>query len=55
MDDRCLSWNYDARTVSIWTLDGRIKTLRFACSPKALKQLVELRQGESDLLQRDGK
>lgn len=23
MDDRCLSWNYDARTVSIWTLEGR--------------------------------
>jgi putative transposase len=22
-DDRCLSWNYDAQTVSIWTLDGR--------------------------------
>jgi hypothetical protein len=35
-DDRCLSWNYDAQTVSIWTLDGRLKSVRFACSPAAL-------------------
>jgi IS605 OrfB family transposase len=54
-DDRCLSWNYDARTVSIWTLDGRVKNLRFACSPGALKQLAEHRKGESDLVFRDGK
>ncbi|WP_331724115.1 transposase (plasmid) [Streptomyces atratus] len=54
-DDRCLSWNYDARTVSIWTLAGRVKNLRFACSPKALKQLTEHRKGESDLMMRDGK
>ncbi|WP_199725816.1 RNA-guided endonuclease TnpB family protein [Nocardiopsis sp. Huas11] len=54
-DDRCLSWNYDAQTVSIWTLDGRIKNLRFACSPGALKQLAEHRRGESDLVKRDGK
>jgi hypothetical protein len=45
-DDRCLSWNYDAQTVSIWTLEGRIKNLRFACSPSALKQLIEYRRGE---------
>jgi putative transposase len=54
-DDRCLSWNYDAQTVSIWTLDGRIKNVRFACSSKALKQLIEHRYGESDLIHRDGK
>ncbi|MFE4720983.1 RNA-guided endonuclease TnpB family protein, partial [Streptomyces sp. NPDC056728] len=24
-DDRCLSWQYDAQTVSIWTTSGRIK------------------------------
>jgi IS605 OrfB family transposase len=41
--------------VSIWTLDGRMKNVRFACSPGALKQLVESRQGESDLVFRDGK
>jgi putative transposase len=54
-DDRCLSWNYDAQTVSIWTLRGRIKSVRFACSPDALKQLTEHREGESDLVFRDGK
>ncbi|QIB49134.1 IS200/IS605 family element transposase accessory protein TnpB [Streptomyces aureoverticillatus] len=54
-DDRCLSWNYDAQTVSIWTLDGRVKNVRFACSPNALKQLTEHRKGESDLVFRDGK
>ncbi|MGW3658962.1 RNA-guided endonuclease TnpB family protein, partial [Streptomyces sp. NPDC005151] len=54
-DDRCLSWQYDARTVSIWTLAGRVKNLRFLCSPAALKQLVEHRKGESDLVFRGGK
>lgn len=54
-DDRCLSWNYDARTVSIWTMDGRVKNVGFACSPGALKQLTDHRKGESDLLFRDGK
>ena len=54
-DDRCLSWNYDAQSVSIWTLAGRIKNVRFACSADALGQLTECRKGESDLIQRDGK
>lgn len=54
-DDRCLSWNYDQQTVSIWALGGRVKNVRFACSPGALKQLAEHRQGESDLFFRDGK
>jgi hypothetical protein len=27
-DDRCLSWQYDARTVSIWTAGGRLKNVR---------------------------
>ncbi|MEU5848647.1 hypothetical protein [Saccharopolyspora shandongensis] len=26
-DDRCLSWNYGTQTVSIWTLDGRIRNV----------------------------
>lgn len=29
-DDRILSWQHDARTVSIWTLAGRIKTFLIA-------------------------
>ncbi|WP_344023097.1 transposase [Streptomyces luteireticuli] len=53
-DDRCLSWQYDARTVSIWTTAGRIKNVRFACSADALKTLQAYRKGESDLIARDG-
>ncbi|MFE6955749.1 RNA-guided endonuclease InsQ/TnpB family protein [Streptomyces sp. NPDC057696] len=53
-DDRCLSWQFDARTVSIWTSSGRIKNVRFACSSDALKMLRDHRQGESDLIERDG-
>ncbi|MGW2564157.1 RNA-guided endonuclease InsQ/TnpB family protein [Streptomyces sp. NPDC001514] len=53
-DDRCLSWQYDAQTVSIWTTAGRIKNVRFACSPDALKTLQQHRKGESDLIERDG-
>ncbi|MET8629199.1 transposase [Kitasatospora sp. NPDC004669] len=53
-DDRCLSWQYDARTVSIWTTAGRLKDVRFAYSPDALEILRENRRGESDLIRRDG-
>ncbi|MGW5258484.1 RNA-guided endonuclease InsQ/TnpB family protein [Streptomyces sp. NPDC004012] len=53
-DDRCLSWQYDAQTVSIWTTAKRIKNVRFTCSAGALKTLREYRQGESDLIQRNG-
>ena len=38
-DDRCLSWQYDAQTVSVWTTAGRLRHVRFACSPDALKML----------------
>ncbi|MFF4419668.1 RNA-guided endonuclease InsQ/TnpB family protein [Streptomyces sp. NPDC001549] len=53
-DDRCLSWQYDAQTVSIWTTAGRLKNVRFACSADALKMLREYRKGESDLIERNG-
>nr|WP_241990100.1 MULTISPECIES: transposase [unclassified Streptomyces] len=53
-DDRCLSWQYDAATVSVWTVAGRLRGVRFACSPDALKMLREHRRGESDLIERDG-
>ncbi|MFI8421121.1 RNA-guided endonuclease InsQ/TnpB family protein [Streptomyces sp. NPDC085479] len=53
-DDRCLSWQYDAQTVSIWTTAGRLKNVRFACSADALKTLREYRKGEADLIERDG-
>jgi putative transposase len=53
-DDRCLSWQLDRRTVSIWTTAGRLRGIRFACSPAALKTLTLYRQGESDLMHRGG-
>ncbi|MGK5639325.1 RNA-guided endonuclease InsQ/TnpB family protein [Streptomyces sp. URMC 126] len=53
-DDRCLSWQYDAATVSIWTTAGRVKSVRFACSPQVLKVLRQYRKGEADLIERDG-
>jgi hypothetical protein len=53
-DDRCLSWQHDTQTVSIWTTAGRLKNLPFAASPDALKILREHRKGESDLITRDG-
>ncbi|WP_328564634.1 transposase [Streptomyces coelicoflavus] len=53
-DDRCLSWQYDPQTVSIWTTAGRIKNVRFVCSADALKVLQQYRKGESDLIERDG-
>ncbi|MDX8049811.1 transposase [Lentzea sp. BCCO 10_0798] len=53
-DDRCLSWNHDARTVSIWTTAGRMKNLRFTGSPDQLTMLREHRRGETDLVHHDG-
>ena len=53
-DDRCLSWQYAAQTVSIWTTAGRLKNVRFVCSADAHKTLREYRRGESDLIERDG-
>lgn len=49
-DDRCVSWQMDARTVSIWTTQGRLKNLPFTSSPDRLKLLAEYRRGESDLI-----
>jgi len=53
-DDRCLSWQLDTRTVSIWTTSGRLRGVRFACSADTLATLAACRQGESDLVHRDG-
>ncbi|MEV6773328.1 transposase [Nocardia sp. NPDC051030] len=53
-DDRCLSWQHDVRTVSIWTTAGRMKSLRYIGSADQLKTLEQHRQGESDLVHRDG-
>ncbi|MGW4513944.1 RNA-guided endonuclease InsQ/TnpB family protein [Streptomyces sp. NPDC004393] len=53
-DDRLLSWQYDQRTVSVWTTAGRVKGVRFVGHPDHLNLLAEHRQGETDLVHRDG-
>ncbi|WP_308315367.1 transposase [Streptomyces sp. ISL-100] len=53
-DDRMLSWQIPDHTVSIWTTSGRIKNVAFAAAPEQLVTLTLYRQGESDLVQRDG-
>jgi hypothetical protein len=51
-DDRCLSWQYDAQTVSIWTAAGRLKAVPYVGHPDHLKTLREHRKGETDLVLR---
>ncbi|MEO3787272.1 transposase [Actinocorallia sp. B10E7] len=53
-DDRSLSWQTEARTVSIWTVHGRVRDIGFQCSPSQLKMLAAHRRGESDLVLRGG-
>jgi IS605 OrfB family transposase len=53
-DDRMLSWQVSERTVSIWTLSGRVKHVAFTAAPEQLARLALYRKGESDLLYRDG-
>ncbi|MFD7447098.1 RNA-guided endonuclease InsQ/TnpB family protein [Streptomyces sp. NPDC059909] len=53
-DDRILSWQHDAQRVSIWTVAGRIKNVRYTGHPGQLAMLAKYRKGESDLVHRDG-
>ncbi|TLS43127.1 IS200/IS605 family element transposase accessory protein TnpB [Streptomyces montanus] len=53
-DDRCLSWQIGAATVSIWTTSGRLKNITFTGHSEQLELLARYRRGESDLLCRDG-
>ena len=53
-DDRCLSWQMDARTVSIWTVQCRMRHIAFTGHPDQLKTLDRYRHGESDFVCRDG-
>ena len=53
-DDRCLSWQSGQQTVSIWTIAGRLKGLRFAIGDDQ-KSMLACRRGESDLVYRDRK
>lgn len=54
-DDRCLSWVHDTATdtggvVSIWTIDGRLRDLRFTGEAAQIAMLRAYRCGETDLV-----
>ncbi|MFI0978802.1 RNA-guided endonuclease InsQ/TnpB family protein [Streptomyces sp. NPDC021093] len=53
-DDRCLSWQHQDRTVSIWTTTGRMKNVAFTGRAEQLAVLAAHRRGETDLLCQDG-
>ncbi|MFZ3497542.1 RNA-guided endonuclease InsQ/TnpB family protein [Streptomyces sp. 5.8] len=53
-DDRMLSWQVEAGTISIWTTSGRLKSVGITAGAEQLVMLATHRRGESDLLQRDG-
>ncbi|AWT44130.1 MULTISPECIES: RNA-guided endonuclease InsQ/TnpB family protein [Streptomyces] len=53
-DDRMLSWQTPQRTVSIWTVTGRIKRLPYTGQDDQLRLLAQYRQGESDLTHHNG-
>jgi IS605 OrfB family transposase len=53
-DARMLSWQHDACTVSIWTVDGRLKNVAYTGSADQLKTVATSEIGESDLVHRDG-
>jgi putative transposase len=50
-DSRILSWKMKDSTVSIWTVDGRLR-IPFVCGERQLK-LLECRKGEADLVLSD--
>jgi IS605 OrfB family transposase len=51
-DDRILTWKTQKQTVNIWTVAGR-QLIPYVCGERQ-KQLLESRQGESDLVYRKG-
>ncbi len=51
-DDRILTWKTDKQTVNIWTVEGR-QLIPYVCGERQ-KQLLESRQGETDLIYRKG-
>jgi IS605 OrfB family transposase len=53
-DARNLSWDHQQRTVSIWTVNGRRKGVRFTCANRQAELLAEHPIGECDLVYRNG-
>ncbi|MFF8322613.1 RNA-guided endonuclease InsQ/TnpB family protein [Streptomyces bobili] len=54
-DDRCLSWQIEDGTVSIWTTNGRMKNLACTGEKDQLRLLASYRRGESDLVHSGGR
>ena len=60
-DARCLSWQITdttrprEATVSIWTVQGRLRDIRIVAARQHLSLLRTSKIGESDLVRRDGK
>ena len=53
-DKNNLSYNLEERTVSIWTVAGRLRKVPFTCSNEQLELLAKYRKGETDLLYESG-
>jgi putative transposase len=53
-DDRSLSWQVNAGTISIWTVEGRMQGVPFAGHPDHIADLVSYRKGETDLVSHQG-
>lgn len=53
-DDRNLSWNYAAQTISIWTTAGRLQGIPYVGSAEAVAMVAGFRRGETDLIARGG-
>lgn len=52
-DDRCLSWDHDGRTISIWTTSGRLR-VPFLGKRRHMREIAAHRKGESDLVHHSG-
>jgi len=53
-DARNLSWDHRARTVPIWTVNGRRKDVRYECAAWQAELLSTCPIGECDLVFRKG-
>ncbi len=52
-DDRILSYQLEQRTVSLWTVAGRLKHIPLVAGERQL-QMLQSRQGETDVVYRGG-
>ena len=48
-DKNNLSYNFEKKTVSIWTVAGRLRKVPFDCSSEQLERLKNCQKGETDL------